>query len=286
MAISIILLAVFICQIWLLSYYYPKQVTNRISYVLEHYTPEQYPKLYPESPEKIQKIKNSYLLLNYLCIFIGLAIIGYYGFIIDDFNNHLNVLDDLPLLFGIVQYLPVIYLELRGCRQLKLMRKLNKVTNRSAELQPRRLFDFIEKKYVVMAAIVYLFYLVFTLFISQFTLNAELGIKLATVTGVNLLFIILGAKNLYGKKRDPLQSHTDRVKQIQFTLQSFVFISIFMTIYLMVHSLLNQYQYSYGEIIINSLYFQVIALYSIGILLKRFNIKDVNFDAYKANANA
>ncbi|GLX76951.1 hypothetical protein tinsulaeT_02910 [Thalassotalea insulae] len=286
MAISIIIFAVFISQIWLLSYYYPKQVTSRISYVLEHYTPQEYPKLYPEPPEKILKIKATYLRLNYLGILIGLIIVSYFGFIVEDFNNHLNVLDDIPLLYGMLQYTPVIYLELRGRQQLKLMRKLNKITNRSAELQPRRLFNYIEKKYLVFAVSVYLIFVIFTLITSQFTFNAELGIKLVTVTGINILFIMLGAQNLYGKKRDPLQNHEDREKQIQFTLQSFVFISIFMTIYIMAHSWLNQHQLNYVEIIVNSLYFQVIAIYSLGLLIKRFNIKNVNFDAYRENHNA
>ena len=103
---------------------------------------------------------------------------------------------------------------------------------------------------------------------------------------MNILFIAIGMANLYGKKRDPYQGTEERNKQTKFVFESFVFISIFMTIYLMMHSWANIYELNNLEVLINSLYFQVLALFSIGALLGRFKISEMNFDVYKADITA
>ena len=282
---SILIFAAVLSQIWLLSYFYPKQVTRRIDYVLEHCPKETYPKLYPVSVDTIKLIKNSYLALNYLCIAVGLWLIYYFAILPEHPTENLNLLDDLPLLYGILQYLPVLLLEVVCYKQLKLMRELNKKRSRKAELQPRQVFNYIRPGYLVSAVIVYLGYIVFELYINDFSLLSDASIKIATVTGVNLLFISLAARNIYGKKQDPFQSAEDRHKQIKFTVHSFAYISIFMTLFLMAHSWVNANDHQYAEILINSLYFQVIALFSLGVLLSRFKIEEIDFDVYKADAN-
>ena len=47
MSIHILFYALFLSQIILISYYYPKQIIKRIDGVLKNYPPEDYPKLYP-----------------------------------------------------------------------------------------------------------------------------------------------------------------------------------------------------------------------------------------------
>ncbi|WP_206484101.1 hypothetical protein [Thalassotalea sp. G2M2-11] len=279
---SIIILIVLLSQIWFLSYFYPTQVVRRIDYVLSHCPEKEYPKLYPISVERIKTIKICYQYANYLFIILGLMMISYFTLIVPDYNDHLNILDDLPLLFGLAQMLPLFLLEILSCKHLKLMREQHHQNNRKAELQPRRLFNYVSPVSVAVAVFTYIVFIGFELYLSGLTLTTDVAIKIATVTGVNILFIILVMANLYGKKRDPYQTNAQRHKQTQFVIHSMVFVSIFMTLYIIAHSWVNAYQFNLAEIIINSLYFQVIALFSIGTLLGRFKIEDINFDVYRA----
>jgi hypothetical protein len=284
MSITFIILLVLICQVWLLSYFYPKQVVKRINYVLTHCPENDYPKLYFVSSERIITIKHTYQILNYVLIFIGLGLIFYFSFIVSDYNKYINILDDLPLLFGIAQFVPLFILEILGYKHLKLMRQQQTQTTRKAELQPRHLFNFIPRYQVILAVLTYVSFIIYELVISNFTLNTDAVIKIGTVTMVNIMFTAIGMANLYGKKRDPYQENNERNKQTKFVLQSLLFISIFMTIYLMVHSWVNMYELNYVEVLIDSLYFQILALFSIGALIGRNKIDDMNFDVYKADS--
>lgn len=281
MLITFILLLLFCSQIWLLSYYYPKQISHRMNYVLTNFSAHEYPKLYPISLEKIQLIRDVFLWLNYFNIVIGLALIIYFGFVPTNYRDNLNVLDDIPLLYGMIQFIPFICLELAGYKHLSLIRKLYQQRSRTAELQPRRLTNYIAKPYLIIAAIIYSLYILFELVLSNFMLTENLLIKITTVTLVNSLFIALTLMNLHGKKRDPFQSEIDRFKQTKFSIRTLVFISIFMTIYLMLHSWVNTYDHNYTEIIINTLYFQIIGLFILTVSLKNFKVEDINFNVYK-----
>jgi len=62
-----------------------------------------------------------------------------------------------------------------------------------------------------------------------------------------------------------------------------VSVSIFLSIFLMANSAVDVYQLYSLEIIINTIYFQVIAFYGIGGMLKNIHIDKINFDVYKAD---
>lgn len=283
MTMSTMILLVLISQVWLLSYFYPKQVVKRINFVLNNCPELDYPKLYPISSERINVIKSIYQVFNYFFMAAGIALILYFTLIVDDYSKHINILDDLPLLFGIAQFLPLFLLELIGHKHLKLMHQKNTQTSRKAELEPRRLFSFISPLYIVLAVLTYLSFITYELFLSNFTFNLDTTIKIGSITFVNIMFIALAITNLYGKKRDPYQENNERNKQTKFALESFIFISIFMTIYLMMHSWVNIYEFNNLEVLINSLYFQVLALFSIGAILGRLKVEKINFEVYKAD---
>lgn len=280
----IVIFIAFCCQIWFISYFYPKQVVRRIDYVLTNYPKNTHPKLYPVTPERIVSIKQIYLWLNYFFITIGILLLVNFSFIETDYASNLHFLDDLPLLYGMSQYIPYIFIELFCFKQLKRMKLLHLSSTRSAQLQPRKLLDYVPKHYLLLASLVYVVFVAFELLINQSGITSEVVIKLTTVTFVNILFIGIALMNIYGEKRNPLQNDDERAKQTKFTLLSLVFISIFMTLYLMAHTWVNLYGYNYAEILINCLYFQFIALYSLGALLGRFKIEEMNFDAYKIEA--
>jgi len=228
-------------------------------------------------------VQQIYLGINYFCIALGIIIISYYGILPTDYKENINILDDIPLFYGLIQFIPLILLELVCFKQLKMMRELNKTANRKADLTPRHITDYIANKYIILAVIIYISYIVSEAILNNFAISSDFMIKAGTVTLVNILFIFLALANVYGKKRDPFLTDSDRFKQTKFAIQTLIFISIFMTIYLMAHSLVNTYNYNYVEIVLNSLYFQVIALYTLSALLGRFKIDEINFEVYKAD---
>ena len=62
---------VFLSQILLISFYYPRKILNRMRYVFETYPPSTYPKLYPKPIEYYTKAPRNYRSIN---LFILLAV--------------------------------------------------------------------------------------------------------------------------------------------------------------------------------------------------------------------
>jgi hypothetical protein len=283
MSINILFYALFLSQIILISYYYPKQIINRIDGVLKKFPPEDYPKLYPESTEKVIAAKIRYKFLNQIILIIGLILMGVHALISTDYDSNQKFAEGLPLMFGMVQFIPFMLLEISGCRQFKLMRKANRSTSRSAGLAPRKLFDYVSPVAVISAVVLVLAYILFDLYVNDFIFTHDIMIKILTLSLVHALFIGLTIWHLTGKRLDPYQAIKDRSQQTEFSLQSMVSVSMFLSLFLIANSAVDFYQLGYLEIIINSIYFQVIAFLGIGGMLKTIRLDNINFDVYKAD---
>jgi len=273
---------IFISQIGLISYYYPKKIVAKMNLIINNFPPENYPKLYPESLEKVNAIQRNYLRFNFIFLFIGIALLSYFGVFAPE-NTSDNYFEGLPLMYGMLQFSPMIYLELLGSKQLKLMRNTDNRTNRKADLQSRRLFNYISPLLLGAAIFMYFTFLISVLALNNFIFTENIIINIVTLTAVNILFIVIAIINLSGKKRDPYQASTDRDTQIKSSLHSLAFVSIFVSIFIIIHTLTNRYEMNYLEIIINSLYFQILAVFGLGNLIRNFKIEETNFDVYKAN---
>lgn len=276
----VILVAV-ITQVWLISYFYPKKIVARMDYVLSHFPEKTHPNLYPISEQKLHSLKHLYQWLNHMFVLFGILIISYFVLVVEDYEQHINILDDLPLLFGMAQFLPLLMLEIFGLKHLKLMREKFNQSQRKASLKPRRLFEFIHPAYLISAILSFAGFIALELYLYDFVFTADVLVKAFALSCTNVLFIIIAMINLYGKKRDPYQHEADRIKQVKFSLKSLSTISIFMSLYLAIHSIVNIYQFNYIEIFVNSIYFQLIALFSTGAILNCYKIEKLNFEAYK-----
>ena len=283
MSIHILFYALFLSQILLISYYYPTQIIKRIDGVLKNFPPEDYPKLYPESLEKVIAAKKRYQLLNQLILIIGLVLMGIYAFISTGYDSNKKFAEGLPLMFGMIQFIPFMLLEISSFRQFKLMREANKSTSRSAGLSPRKLFDYVSPIAVISAITLIFVYILFDLYINNFNFTFDIIIKIITLCLVHALFIGLTIRQLTGKRLDPHQTIKDRSQQIEFSLKSMASVSIFLSLFLMANSAVDVYQLGYLEIIINSIYFQVIAFFGIGSMLRTIRLDNIDFDVYKAD---
>jgi len=283
MSITILFYVLFLSQIILISYYYPKQITHRIESVLKNYPPKDYPKLYPESADKVIAATARYKLLNQIILGLGLVLMAGYALMSADYEDNQKHAEGLPLMFGMVQFIPFMLLEISGFRQFKLMRKANKRTSRTADLTPRRLFDYVSPLQVISAVVLLFIFTYFELYINEFTITSDFIIMMIALCLTHALFIGLAIWQLTGRRLDPHQATKDRSNQTQLSLQSMVAVSIFMSIFLIANSAVDAYQLGYLEIIINCVYFQVIAFLGIGNMLKTVRIDNIDFEVYRAD---
>ncbi len=193
----------------------------------------------------------------------------------------------IPVIFGLIQFLPLIGMEISDFNQLKLMRKADLRTTRMAELRPRRLFDFVSPAILSMAIVMYIASMLLDLYWHQFNIHwGHDTIERAIVlTAGNLFFAVLIIWRLYGKKLDPHQAYKDRTRQIELAVKSLVFMSIAMSVFFTTIAAGDVFDLDSFEPSIASLYFQLIVWISLGTMLRTLRIDDINFEVYKEDVS-
>lgn len=279
---------VFISQIYFISFYYPNRILSRTRQVITKYPPQSHPKLYPESLEYYTRAQRNYRIFNAVIFLIGLILLG--SVISWDYSSGGNQkhAEAMPLFYGMVQFFPFILLEFSGFKQFKLMREADKRTTRKATLQPRRLSDFISPFYIWIAAITFVVYVLFELYMPnlQFHWNSDAFVRISSLVVCNLIFAVIILWNLFGKKLDPYQAHKDRVRQMEFTFKSLIVTSIAVSLFFIANIIVEEFNLDKIEIIINSLYFQLIALIGVGSMLRNLRVENIDFNVYKADGAA
>lgn len=282
MFINYVFYLVFALQIVLLSYYYPKKISERMKQVMEKYPPATHPKLYPQSAAQQQSANNKFIWVSRVILSLGLILAALLFYALEQNITSTAKMALVPLVFGLVQAIPYLMIEIISSRHLKLMRQLNTKVTRQAELAPRQLFSFIEPYKVFSAVALFLLCIGSVAYFEQFKLTADLLVLLVTMLLSNGLFVVLTLKLLYGKKLDPYQSNADRSKIITASVNSFVFTSVLISVYLGLNRSVDVFGLQDIEIIFNSLYWQLVALMSTGSMLRNNAVDDLNFEVYRA----
>jgi hypothetical protein len=281
MLANIVFCGVFLSQILLVSYYFPKRLLSRMRHVITTYPPAQYPKLYPQPIECYQKMHTGYAKSNQLIMLLGLLVLGVVEFF--NFAQPGQIGEGIPLIYGALQFLPLLRLELSEMGQFKLMREANNTSTRQADLSPRRLLDYISPG-MLLTALVLLLISVFLDFYWHdfvFSLSHDSVQRSITLIVTHLFMAGLVAKNLYGKKLNPHQSSKDRHKNNTLTVKSMVYCSIAMSLLFTSMSASNVFDISAFKAILMSLYFQGIVVISVGTMLRSAAIEDMDLEVYK-----
>ena len=278
--IDILFFIAFLGQIFLISYYFPRKMLSRERFVIDNYPPSSYPKLYPKPIEEYEKdLRRTGQLFNFI-LGIGLLLwVVMLRFV------PANVWDECAGFYFILQFLPMIYLELSAFETYKLMRIKNERSTRSAELRPRHLFDFVSPILVGAAVFIYVALMLFILFMSQNELyvgNAA-NTKMISITVSNLLLAGIIYINIYGKKLNPHRSNKDRLNQIEIVVKQVVLISIAGTGYIGFDTVVDYLSLSELIPIFQCLFLQLLAVISLWGL-RSGNISDIDFDVYKKEA--
>ena len=265
---------VFLSQILLISFYYSRQILSRMRYAFETYPPSTYPKLYPKPIEYYEKTRRNYRILNLFILLAGLLILA----VLLSYSRSGEWDHVIAMWYFLVQFFPVMLLDLSTLKEFKLMRNANSRTTRKAELHPRRLFDFISPTIISMAIITYVGFVLLILYIRQFEFPWFGGYwNIVGVTAINLCFAGIILRYMYGKKLNPHQAYEDRIRHIETIVKVLVFTSIAATMFIAINVVLAALDLRNLQPIAQSLYFQLLAV----ICFQAYRIDYTNFEVYK-----
>ncbi len=287
-AILFVFYLTFAGQIFLLSIHYPNQLANRISYVLKNYPPTEYPKLYPSGFTILTAgAKTSRLTLfkryNQLVALLGGAILvamlasGYRP--ADKGGDEIFV-----MLYFFLQTVPFIVIAFSEFRNYKLMHQAFQTTTRSADLRPRKLFDFVAPAYVVAAVLLFIAWATFYMSSAGdvATWTTEKYATLSIISGMNLAYIIIIWRAISGAKLDPYQAYGDQIKTIESITKTMVFSSIMISVFMILTQAADEYALEVFDPPLVSFYMQLCVVMGIGLTLRLTKIEDVDFSVYRA----
>ncbi len=284
---EITFLLLFLSQIFLISYYYPNEFIKRVSYILDNYPPSEYPKFYPKAygydSDMAGKARlNFYRKMNIFAALVGFAILSW--MLITGYRPDGSE-EMLILFYFMLQVAPLMLASKSTMKHYKLMRQANENSVRRADLQPRRLSDFISLKYLFLAVLLYAAQLVYYLYWKDFTVSDDPE-AIATIAGIaamNLIYIGVVIRIMYGKRLDPHQSEKDKLKTIGIVVKSTLAASIGVSIFLIINLYVQTHDLHHYQPILMSIYFQLIVSIGLNIEFNNYRVDDVDFEVYRAD---
>lgn len=272
---------VFIVQIVLLTIYYPRKIVKRMRTIQNNYPQSTHPKLYPKSSHYYTQIANMYVGLNVVILGIGLVVI--YLVSTGRFMDERGVNTMLPWFYFMLQMIPMWLINILGFRMTKLMRLKDSRTERSADLSPRGFFSYVSPKLLSAVILSYVAFVLFVFYLADFEFDVE---GKAFLMSVILLagyafFFIMSAVMIYGRKTDPYQKQADRFKAISFTIKTYCFTMISCAVFLSTMMAFSTFELKSIMPVAMSIFLQFIVVISMGYMLQKFRLEDIDFDVYK-----
>lgn len=219
---AIIFFFVFLSQVLLISWFFPKRRLSRIRYVLENYPPSTHPKLYPKPIEHYERVTRNFARLNFAIVIAGLLIIA--GLVLGTFGTEWDGAIVTPFStsgewdaaivtpFILVQWIPFAYLEISGGGYYRGLAKAAPPRVRTTELRRRRIGDFISPAMFAAAAFTYVAFVVFVLWYNRFGFPWFAAFwNIVMVTAMNLALAGSVAVAVYGRWPNQYQAHQDRL---------------------------------------------------------------------------
>lgn len=281
---KILFVIVFLGQIGLISYHYPKLLHARMQDVITRFPPAEYPRLYPK-PVEYYKIGQWGFMFGAKLVF-GLGFVFLLAALTIDngsFADDGYISEIWPAIYGMIQFIPLALLEIAEFRHFKLMREANPVTRRSAELRPRRILDYVSVRLVTVALFACLATVLVDLAASDFdlALGSDSVQRSLILIAVNLAMVLAGIWSVYGQQHDPHQSERDRARRLRVSLASMLFVSIAVSLFTLAQVADQVFDLDFLDAVMISLYFQAIVALSIGHLLRSFRLEEIDFEVYR-----
>jgi hypothetical protein len=291
---TILFCFVFLSQVLLISWFYPRRVISNSKYVLQNFPPSTHPKLYPYPHEYFERWLRNITRFNLVMVVVGLLIIGLIlGTLLGGWDGGIfassrkrDWIEVIVVPFFLVQFVAgLMYMNFSRRRIVLAMAKAPPPRVRGTELRRRRLIDFVSPTLLLVAALTNVAFIAFVLYdYRRFELPGfkATGI-IASVAFVLLVFSVTVGIALRAPKLDPYQAHQDRsnlfglaVKQaVAFCIAYPALLTVWLTIQIFDPNLL--------EPVIASLFCQGIALALLWPTYS-YRVDKVDFEVYRQDA--
>lgn len=291
---TILFCFVFLSQVLLISWFYPRRVIGNSKYVLQNFPPSTHPKLYPYPPEYLERWHSNIARFNLLMVVAGLLIIGLIlGTLLGEWDGGIfassrkkDWVEFIVVPFFLVQFVAgLVYMNSSRLKILRAMAQAPPPRVRTTELRRRRLVDFVSPTMLVVAALTNVAFIAFVLYdYRRFELPwfKAVGV-IASVAFVFLVFSVSVGIALRAPKPDPYQAHQDRSKTIRSVVNQALAFSIAYPVLLTVWLTIRIFDPDLLEPVIASLYCQGIALALLWPTYS-YRVDKVDFDVYRQDA--
>lgn len=206
-------LAMFALQVLALSVFAPAMLIKRMRVFLERYPVERFPQLYVEGASIEVRGLKAYRALNWLVAAAGFVLLGWFYTYMRRPDWSDGPVEALGAAYLILQFIPLILLSIAGAITNKRLRDAFPEDKRKATLRPRRLFDFVSPFAVFLAALGYVLFVAYVIYIDRNPFpgfaGAFVNIALTTAFYAAIGFVIY--VTLYGRRSSPLQTQAGRL---------------------------------------------------------------------------
>jgi len=227
-------LAVLAVQILALSVLYPIRLSRLVRASLKKVSPERLTEFYPgvDVARAHQRFLMWYRLANTIVVVLGLMAVAWFIRYLQRPDWDEGTISGTLTLYFFLQNFPVLLYAWFTTRFNKVHRHPSAEKKRKALLQRRGLLDFVSSPTLVLAALSYAQFVAFNFYIARHPFPGYGG-PFANIGILTLGFVLLGFvlyRMLYGKRTDPLQTHTDRMHSMRTTVNAIVWTCIFVPV--------------------------------------------------------
>jgi MFS family permease len=292
---TILFCIVFLSQVLLISWFYPRRVIARGRYVLENAPPSTYPKLYPQPTEYYERRLRYYARLNSAIVVVGLLIVAglvlgtlggtWDGTLVTPWSASGEWDAAIVTPFFVVQMLASVSLDLASLKHQKAMAKAPPPRVRTTELRRRRLVDFVSPAMLVVAAVTVVAFIAFILYYRRFDFVwfTAAG-NIVTVVVMLLMCATVIGSALRAPRSDPYQSHQDRSNWTRLVVKQALAVCIGVPLLITGDLLLKLLDWELLEPVIASLFCQGAAAVLLWPLYS-YRVDDVDFEVYRRDAS-
>jgi len=212
-------LAMFPVQILGMSVLYPVLFSRFIRAGLKNIPAERLRELYPgvDVGRAHERFLARYRTANTVVAVLGLLLLGWFISYMQRSNWDAGAVGGMLTAYFLLQCFPIILIAWFKTKFNKVHRRLLPEAKRKALLQRRGLFDFVSPFTVFLVIVAYFQFVAFMFYVARHPFPG-FGGPFSNIGILSLLYILLGAVVmyfLYGRKRDPLQTHADRMRMIR-----------------------------------------------------------------------
>jgi hypothetical protein len=263
-------LAAFALQILTMSVLYPAWFIRYVRLRTARLPAERFAQMYPgvDLGALLAHFTTRYRALSAGIAVVGLLLLGWLFSYMRRPDWDDGPVEALVAAYSFVAWmLPLSFVLWAGVRLNRQHKRPGPEPKRTAVLQRRRLFDFVSPSVVFVAALCYVLFAAFVIYLRGHPFPGFAG--LINIVGVTLVYAINGLTvyvMLYGKK-NPFDTHAGRLQTIGVAVKSCVYSCIVIVVYLSLNLALGKLDLQRWEPFALSVFFVVTALVaSMGVL--------------------